>query len=365
MKISEDMAATAVPAPGTQVERTARIAINGLGRIGRAFLKLAIGRQELDVVAVNDIGEAENLAYLLRFDSVYGRYRHPVSVVSEGAAEWLMLGDRRVRLLHERDPRLLPWKSLDVEVVVESTGMFETYHAAHAHIEAGAARVVLTAPAKDDETADARTILVGVNTAELNGVIVSSNGSCTTNSASPVMQVLHERLGVVKALLNTVHGYTATQRLVDSPAGRGDLRRGRAAAANIVPSTTGAAIAVTRAIPALTNHFDGLAFRVPVPIGSISAIVFVSGCSTTAEEINRILEEASLEPRWKSVLAVTREPVVSADILGEPYGAIVDLSLTKVIDGDLCAVYSWYDNEFGFANTLLHHVLAVAAARKG
>jgi glyceraldehyde 3-phosphate dehydrogenase len=264
MNIIEGIAGTAVAEPSTQVGRRVRIAINGLGRIGRTFLKLAIARSELEIAAVNDIGDAENLAYLLRFDSVYGRYDTPVAVVRDGATEWLMLGDCRVRLLHERDPSLLPWKSLDVDIVIESTGVFETYDAARAHIAAGADRVVLTAPAKDDETADARTILVGVNTAELANVVISSNGSCTTNSASPVVQVLDERLGVLKALLNTVHGYTATQRLVDSPAGRGDFRRGRAAAANIVPSSTGAAIAVTRAIPSLANHFDGLALRVPV-----------------------------------------------------------------------------------------------------
>jgi glyceraldehyde 3-phosphate dehydrogenase len=353
---------TAVAELDTRARQQTRVAINGLGRIGRTFLKLAVERDELDIAAVNDIGDAENLAYLLRFDSVYGRYGATIAVEQTDDTEWLRLGERRVRLLHEREPRLLPWRALGIDVVVEATGAFETYAAARAHLDAGAGHVVLSAPAKDEDTLDARTILVGVNTAELKTVTISSNGSCTTNSASSVMQILQEHLGIAKALLNTVHGYTATQRLVDSPGGRGDFRRGRAAAANIVPSTTGAGIAVTRAIPALRDRFDGIALRVPVLSGSLSAIVFVSARPTTVEEINALLETAAGEARWQSVLAVTREPLVSADIVGEPYGAIVDLSLTKVIDGDLCAVYCWYDNEFGFTNTLLAHVLAVAAA---
>jgi glyceraldehyde 3-phosphate dehydrogenase len=360
MKPHED--ATAVADVETPTERKTRVAINGLGRIGRTFLKLAVLRDELDIVAINDIGDAENLAYLLRFDSVYGRSPHPVAIEHKDGTQWLRLGARRVRLLHEREPHLLPWRALQIDVVVEATGAFETYGSARRHIAAGAGHVVLSAPAKDEDTADARTVLVGVNTSVLKTVAISSNGSCTTNSASPVMQILQEHLGVAKALLNTVHGYTATQRLVDSPGGRGDFRRGRAAAANIVPSTTGAAIAVTRAIPALSGRFDGLALRVPVLTGSLSAIVFVSARPTTVEEINTLLENAAQQSRWQSVLAVTREPVVSTDIVGEPYGAIVDLTLTKVIDGDLCAVYCWYDNEFGFTNTLLNHVLAVAAA---
>jgi glyceraldehyde 3-phosphate dehydrogenase len=298
----------------------------------------------------------------LRFDSVYGRYRRPVSVERRDGVEWLRVGEHQARLLREPDPHRLPWRSLQIDVVIEATGVFETYASARAHHEAGAAHVVLSAPAKDAETTDSRTVLVGINTELLPNLVISSNGSCTTNSASPAMQILQERLGVAKALLNTVHGYSASQRLVDSPVNRGDLRRGRAAAANIVPSTTGAAIAVTRAIPGLAGRFDGLALRVPVLTGSLSAITFVSTRPTTAEEINAILEGAAGEPRWRSVLAVTREPLVSSDIIGEPYGAIIDLSLTKVIDGDLCGIYCWYDNERGFATTLLAHVLAVPTA---
>lgn len=336
-----------------------RVAINGLGRIGRAFLKLALERSDLEVVAVNDVGEPANLAYLMRFDSVYGRYDRPVSI--EASAEpALLVGDRRITFLQERETSRLPWGALDVDVVVEATGRMETYDAARVHLRAGARHVVLTAPAKDPDADDARTVLVGVNLDDLGTASLSSNGSCTTNSASPVMQILQETIGVRKAMLNTVHGYTATQSLVDAPVKGADMRRGRAAAANIVPSTTGAAIAVARAIPSLRGRFDGIAVRVPVVAGSLSVIVFLAARATTAEEINATLEGAAREPRWERVLSVTRDQLVSADILGDPHAAIVDLSLTKVVDGDLCSVYSWYDNEFGYTNSLMEHVLAVA-----
>jgi glyceraldehyde 3-phosphate dehydrogenase len=337
----------------------ARVAINGLGRIGRAFLKLAVERPELDVVAVNDLGDPANLAYLMRHDSVYGKYDRPVAI-EQSEEPSLTVGDRRIRFLQQRDPAKLPWRALDVDIVVEATGVIETYERARVHLAAGARRVVLTAPAKDADGPDARTVLVGVNLDDLGSVPLSSNGSCTTNSASPVIQVLHETIGVRKAMLNTVHGYTATQSLVDAPAKGSDMRRGRAAAVNIVPASTGAAIAVTRAIPALAGRFDGIAMRVPVVAGSLSAIVFVSARPTTAEEINAVLESAAGQERWKRVLATTREQLVSSDIVGDPHAAIVDLSLTKVVDGDLCSVYSWYDNEFGYTNSLVEHVVEVA-----
>jgi glyceraldehyde 3-phosphate dehydrogenase len=221
---------------------------------------------------------------------------------------------------------------------------------------AGAAHVVLAAPAKDQDGPDARTVLMGINADELASCTLSSNGSCTTNSASPVLQILHETVGVRKALLNTVHGYTATQTLVDSPVKGRDVRRGRAAAMNIVPSTTGAAIAVARAIPALRQRFDGIAMRVPVLTGSISAISFVAARPTTVDEINDALEHAAFTDRWRRLFAVSRDPLVSRDIVGDPHAAIVDLALTTVVDGDLCSVYSWYDNEVGYTNSLLAHV---------
>jgi glyceraldehyde 3-phosphate dehydrogenase len=296
----------------------ARIAINGLGRIGRAFLKLAITRSDFDVVAVNDLGDPENLVYLMRFDSAYGRYDQPVSF-DPGEPAFVVAG-RRIRFIRERELEQLPWGDLDVDIVVEATGVFETFEQARGHLKAGARRVVLTAPAKDEDGPDAR--------------------------------------------LNTVHGYTATQSLIDAPVKGRDLRRGRAAAANIVPSTTGAAIAVARAIPSLRQRFDGISMRVPVLTGSLSAIVFLAARPTSVQEINRALEGAADSDRWRSVLSVTHDPLVSADIVGDPHAAIVDLSLTKVVDGDLCSVYSWYDNEFGYTNSLVAHV-AEAAMRIG
>jgi glyceraldehyde 3-phosphate dehydrogenase len=340
----------------------ARIAINGLGRIGRAFLKLAITRSDFDVVAVNDLGDPENLVYLMRFDSAYGRYDQPVSF-DPGEPAFVVAG-RRIRFIRERELEQLPWGDLDVDIVVEATGVFETFEQARGHLKAGARRVVLTAPAKDEDGPDARTVLIGINTDDLDVCTLSSNGSCTTNSASPIMQILQESIGVRKALLNTVHGYTATQSLIDAPVKGRDLRRGRAAAANIVPSTTGAAIAVARAIPSLRQRFDGISMRVPVLTGSLSAIVFLAARPTSVQEINRALEGAADSDRWRSVLSVTHDPLVSADIVGDPHAAIVDLSLTKVVDGDLCSVYSWYDNEFGYTNSLVAHV-AEAAMRIG
>jgi glyceraldehyde 3-phosphate dehydrogenase len=344
-----------------------RVAINGLGRIGRAFLKLALTRPELDIVAVNDVADPANLAYLLRFDTAYGRYDKGVSFAEAGndggnpvGEASLTVGDHQMRLLQQRDPSQLPWAALGVDIVVEATGHIETFESARVHLAAGARRVVLTAPAKDADAPDARTALTGLNLGVLASVPLSSNGSCTTNSVSSVIQILHESIGVSKAMLNTVHGYTATQSLMDAPAKAADMRRGRAAAANIVPASTGAAIAVTRAIPALSGRFDGMAIRVPVVVGSLSAMVFLAARPTTAEEINAVLEEASQLPRWERVLAVTRDQVVSSDIVGDPHAAIIDLSLTKVVDGDLCTVYSWYDNEFGYTHSLVEHVLAVA-----
>lgn len=338
----------------------ARVAINGLGRVGRAFLKLALARPELDVVAINELGNPESIAYLMRFDSVYGRYDRPVAWHDDGQPG-LSIADRRIAFLRQPDPAQLPWGALNIDIVVEATGVFETYAKARSHLKAGAHHVVLAAPAKDEDEQDARTVLMGVNAGELRGATMTSNGSCTTNSASPVIQILNEAIGVRKAFLNTVHAYTATQSLVDSPVKRGDVRRGRAAATSIIPATTGAVVAVGRAIPAVRNRFDGLALRVPVLTGSLSSIVCLAARETSAAEINDCFEQAVQQPRWRSILAVTRDPIVSADIVGDPHAAIIDLSLTKVVDGDLCCVYSWYDNEFGYTNSLLQHVIEVAA----
>src|SRR3989338_398098 len=318
-----------------------RVAINGLGRIGRAFYKLASVNPALEIVAVNDLSERENLEYILRHDSVYGKWD----------------GKFDVKFLQEKDPAKLPWKELNIDIVVESSGAFESYEKASAHIKAGAKRVIITAPAKDEDSADKKTVLMGINEDELKTCIITSNGSCTTNSASPVMQILSEKIGIEKAFLNTVHSYTATQSLVDSLTKGEDYRRGRAAAINIVPSTTGAAISVGRAIHELLGKFDGVAMRVPVSTGSLSAIVFLSTRETTPEEINTILEEAAKESRWQGILTTTRDQIVSTDIIGNPYAAIADLTLTHVTGGNLCAVYSWYDNEMGYTYVLLDHVV--------
>ncbi len=335
----------------------AKVAINGFGRIGRAFFKLAITRPELEIVAINDLGNLENLAYLLKYDSAYGRFDKNVEI-KDGK---LLVDGKAVTFLQEKDPLKLPWAAMGVDIVVESSGVFESFEKASVHKQAGAKRVVLTAPAKDEDSGDCKTVLMGVNEDDLKTCSVSSNGSCTTNSASPVVEILEEKIGIKKAFLNTVHAYTATQSLTDSPTKGNDFRRGRAAAVNIAPSTTGAATAVTRAVHDLLGKFDGVAFRVPVITGSISAIVFLANRSTTVEEINLILESSAKEDRWKGVFKTTRDQLVSTDIMGESHAAIADLALTHVTDGDLCAVYSWYDNEFGYTNSLVDHVLKAAS----
>ena len=242
----------------------------------------------------------------------------------------------------------MPWAALGVDIVVEATGVFESYEKASIHKQAGAKRVVITASAEDEDSMDGKTVLIGINEEDLRTCSISSNGSCTTNSASPIMKILSDKLGIKKAFLNTVHAYTASQSLIDS------------STKGIVPSTSGAEIAVTRVIGSLKGRFDGLAMRVPVADGSISAITFVSARPTTVEEINSILKTAEAEPRWQGIFKTTTEQLVSADIIGESHTAVADLNLTKVVDGDLCCVYSWYDNEFGYTNSLIKHVLKVA-----
>lgn len=321
------------------------------------FFRQAINAGDIEVVAVNDLGNIENLAYLLQYDSVYGKFKERV----ETKGNSLVVGGREVRILQEKDPLLLPWKNLKIDIVVEATGVFESYEQAQVHLKAGAKRVVITAPAKDEDRDGFRTILMGVNEEHLKTCVISSNGSCTTNAAAPVAQILSENPGILKASLNTVHGYTATQNLVDGPTRGKDFRRGRAGAHNIVPSSTGAAISVTRAIPGLAGKFDGIALRVPTLAGSIADITFVAKRKTSAEEINDILTRASQEPRWQGILKVTQDPLVSSDIIGEPYAAIVDLESTRVVDGDLVKVLSWYDNEWGYVATLMKHVQQVAA----
>jgi glyceraldehyde 3-phosphate dehydrogenase len=333
----------------------ARVAINGFGRIGRLFFKSAFENPNFEIVALNDLGDVENLAYLLKYDSVYGRYDKEVKADLPNGK--LIVDGHEIAFLQVKDPTQLPWKALNVDIVVESTGLFDEYAKAKVHLAAGAKRVVITAPAKDEDGADGQTVLIGVNEDNFKTCPITSNGSCTTNSASPVIEILSENPGIVKAALSTVHAYTATQSLVDGPIRGGhDYRKGRAAAHNTVPETTGAAISVARAIPELKGKFDGLSFRVPNITGSISDITFLAKRATTVEEIAKILEDAAALPRWQGIMKVTRDQIVSSDIIGEPYGAIVPLDLIKVIDGDMVKVLSWYNNEMGYVSTLIKHV---------
>jgi glyceraldehyde 3-phosphate dehydrogenase len=326
-----------------------RVAINGFGRIGRALLRAATHDPAVDIVAINDLGDVETLAYLLKYDSVYRQFPGQVSV--EGGE--LVVGAKRIKVTAEKDPAKLPWKELAIDVAVESTGVFDSFEKARAHITSGARKVVITAPVRD-AAPNAATVLVGVNEEKLGVCDITSNASCTTNSASPLIAILDEGLGIDKALLNTVHAYTATQSLVDSPA-KGDRRRGRAAAQNISPSSTGAAVAVTKAYPNLAGKFDGIAVRVPVSIGSLVDVTFIAKRETTAEEVNKILTDAAATERWKDIFAVSNEPLVSSDIIGNPYASIADLGMTRVI-GNLVKVLAWYDNEMGYAYTLLRHI---------
>ena len=333
-----------------------RVGINGFGRIGRCFLRAAVHDPEVEVVAVNDLGDIENLAYLLRHDSVYGAFAGQVSVdpsTSSGQAS-LRIGAKPVKVFQEKDPAKIPWGSVGADIIVESTGRFSDYAAARAHLQGGAKRVVISAPAHGDGSLGA-TVLMGVNVERLKTCPVTSNASCTTNSASPLIAILDEALGVERALLNTVHAYTATQSVVDSPVRGSDLRRGRAAAHNIVPSSTGAAVAVTKAYEQLAGRFDGISLRVPVVAGSIADITFISKKETTAQEVNKILEDAAGQERWHGIFTTTKEPLVSSDIVGDSHASIADLSMTRVI-GNLVKVLAWYDNEMGYTHTLLRHV---------
>ncbi len=339
-----------------------RVAINGFGRIGRLMLRLGFSDPDFEFVVINDLGDAENLIYLLQHDSVYREYsrelrikNNELSIGKTKSIAQFVVDGKEIPFLSEKEPLSLPWKELDVDLVIESTGVFESYEKAKVHLQAGARRVLISAPAKDEDGPDGKTVLMGVNESDLKTCLISSNGSCTTNSAHPVIQILSEKLGIKKAMLSTVHALTSTQNLVDGPTKGSDFRRGRSGPYNIVPSTTGAATAVTRAVKELAGKFDGIAFRVPVISGSASNITFVASRPTTAQEVNQILVEASKDPRWSKILKVSNEQLVSSDIIGEEYGAIVDSLLTKVIDGDLVNIVSWYDNEMGYTRTLIEH----------
>ncbi len=328
-----------------------KVGINGFGRIGRAFLHASRAYPEIEVVGINDLGDAENLAYLLKYDSVYGHAEFPVSY-EENA---LIVDGKRISVSKEKDPAMIKWGALGVDVVVESTGFFTEYAKAKAHLLGGAKRVVISAPAKGDAV-DGTTILMGANEADFVKTAVTSNASCTTNCTSPIVSILDAALGIEKALLNTVHAYTATQMIVDGPGGKSDMRRGRAAALNIVPSSTGAAKATAEVYTQLKGKFDGIALRVPVPAGSMADITFISKRETSAEEVNDILRKAAQEPKWKGIYTATDELLVSSDIVGDPHASIADLTMTRVI-GNLVKVLAWYDNEMGYTHSLVRHVI--------
>lgn len=331
-----------------------KVAINGFGRIGRAFLRQSINNPHFEVVAFNDLGSLESLAYLLKYDTVYSKAPFTVEVVGENA---LMINGKEVKVFHEKEPANLPWASLDIDCVVESTGFFTDYAKANAHVVAGGKHVVITAPGKKDETGavEGAMALMGVNQEQIKGCPVTSNASCTTNASSPLIVALDEAIGIEKAILSTTHAYTGTQALVDGPSKK-DLREGRAAAQNIVPSSTGAAKAVGEVYAPLKGKFDGISLRVPVPAGSIVDVTFISKRATTVDEIKKVLTDASKTDRWNGLLAISDEPLVSSDIVGTPIPCIVDAEMVRVVDGNLVKVLAWYDNEWGYTASLVKHV---------
>ncbi len=327
-----------------------KIAINGFGRIGRAALKIITETPGLEIVAINDLMSIDNAAYLLRHDSVYGKYKNEVTV----SGDHLQIGNKKVLFISEKDPGKLPWKDLNIDVVIESTGLFTKREDAEKHIYSGAKTVVISGPTKSKNTP---TVIHGVNTADGKTSIFSC-ASCTTNNVGPVIEILNRRIGIKKAILNTIHAYTASQTLVDAPSKR-EPRMGRAAGINLAPASTGAAVATTKALPELEGRFDGVAVRTPVPVGSISDITFLAARNTSAKEINDILTEESKTDRYKFVLAVSDEPLVSTDIIQSPFAAVVDLNMTRVVDGDLVKIMAWYDNEWGFTNQMIRQIKEV------
>jgi glyceraldehyde 3-phosphate dehydrogenase len=332
------------------------IAINGFGRIGRNAFKIAFARSDLNIVAINDLTDTKTLAYLLKHDSNYGTYDKDVSFDDDG----IIVEGKKIRILAEKDPAALPWSDLNVDLVIESTGFFTDQEGAGKHITAGAKRVVISGPTKSDGV---DTIVLGANDEKIDGSShVISNASCTTNSIASVAAILDAEFGVEKALLSTIHSYTASQALQDAP--KKDLREGRNAAENIVPTSTGAAIAVTKALPGLVGKFDGLSYRVPTPVVSISDVTALLSRDVTVEEINNAFIKAVDEPFYQGILGVSDEPLVSRDYIGNSHSGVVDLALTRVVGGNLIKIAVWYDNEWGYSNRLVELVADVAKALK-
>jgi glyceraldehyde 3-phosphate dehydrogenase len=332
----------------------AKVAINGLGRIGRATLKIVLDTPELELVAVNDIVSPDNVAYLLKYDTVYGRYEKTVES-DEGS---LIIGNKRVLFFGEKDPAHLPWGDLGVDIVFECTGVFTKREDLAKHIQAGAKNVILSAPTK---SADIDTVVHGVNRPEGTSQIISC-ASCTTNCITPVVEIMGRRIGVKKAIMTTVHAYTASQALVDAP--NKAMRRGRAGAANLVPTSTGAAIATTKALPQYQGLFNGVSVRAPLPVGSLADIVFVTERKTTVEEVNQIFREEAASEKYKGILGASEDPLVSSDIVRDSRASIVDLGMTQVVDGDLVKVMSWYDNEWGYTSQMVREAVEIANSSK-
>lgn len=333
-----------------------KVGINGFGRIGRQAFKIALDKKEIEIVGVNDLTSPAVLAHLLKYDSNYGNFPHEIS--SDEAN--VIVDGKKYPVIAEKDPSMLPWGKLGVDVVIESTGRFTDSASASAHLKAGARHVIISAPAKDEGVTP--TIVLGVNQGSYNGQPIVSNASCTTNCITPVLDVLNSKFGVEKAFMSTIHSYTAEQNLVDGPPPGGkanDLRRARAAAVNIIPTTTGAAISATQAIPELKGKFDGVAFRVPTPVGSLSDFTLLLKKNVTKEEVNLAFTEASKQTKYKGILEVSTEQLVLADIVGNPASCIIDTLLTQVVDGNFVKVIAWYDNEFGYSNRLVEECILV------
>lgn len=332
----------------------AKVAINGFGRIGRSAFKIAWERKDIEVVAINDLTDTKTLAYLLKYDSNYGTYGREVSYDDDS----IIVDGTKIKVLAEKDPLALPWQDMGVDVVIESTGFFTDEEGASKHIQAGAKRVVISGPTKSDGV---DTIVIGANDSVVaSSTTVVSNASCTTNSLGAVMAVLDAEFGVEKSMLTTIHSYTASQRIQDAPAK--DLREGRSAAENIVPTTTGAAIAVTKTLPQLQGKFDGLSVRVPTPVVSLSDITVLLKRNVTVDEVNQVFKKAASDNFYQGILGVNEEPLVSRDFIGNSHSGIVDLPLTKVVDGNLVKVMIWYDNEWGYSNRLVELVADIGSS---
>jgi glyceraldehyde 3-phosphate dehydrogenase len=329
----------------------AKVAINGLGRIGRAAFKIILDTPALELVAINDLIPIDNLVYLLKYDTVYGKYEKRVT----GDDNNLIVEGKRYRVFSEKDPAQLPWDELEVDIVFECTGIFTKMEDLQKHVQAGAKFVILSAPAKGE---DIGTVVHGVNVLKDKAQIISC-ASCTTNCITPVVEVMGRRIGIQKAVMTTVHAYTASQAIVDGPSKK-DFRGGRAAAVNLIPASTGAAVATTRALPQYKGKFDGVAVRAPVPVGSIADIVFLTERNTTVEEVNHIFSEEVEGERYRGILGVSEDPLVSSDIIKESRASIIDLSLTQVVDGNLVKVMAWYDNEWGYTNQMIREAVKLA-----